>query len=259
MNRPCLSSSRGVPDWRRQLGAEHQFAGRRFGHRAHAVTDLGQHRSGYRGSAPASELQLAAELRRRATAALNHLGQRGPNDGAFPAPAREVERRPGDRRNRPPAGSGNGQPFGAFDQHPTGAHAPAVGRNEHVHRTGRAGHPFHPVQVERVQTGDHGAGPGVEQCGLPMVRPVRWRVAELDHTGQQRPPRTSRPAAVAGGGAADSELLQVPGQHHRVGTQRRQLVDAYITGPSGHTADASRPIPARDTPIPPPVDNSPRP
>ena len=90
---------------------------------------------------------------------------------------------------------------------------PAVGRDQHVDRSRRARHALHPVQLQRVQSGDHRAGAGVEQGGRSVVVAVRRRVAQLDDAGQHRPPRPARPAAIPDRGPAEPEPFQ-----WRVGT-----------------------------------------
>ena len=117
--------------------------------------------------------------------------------------------------------------------------APDVDRDEQVHRSGRDGHPAQSVQLERVEAGQHasaglvgvrGAGcrrlVAVEKGGPSSVGPGRRTVVQQDHAGQQRLPRTVRPAPVRHGATSETAPTQGHQGDHGATARRDQSIGA---------------------------------
>jgi hypothetical protein len=204
--------------------------------RADPVGDLAEHLARNAGAALHPGLELAHELRRRRAAALHDLGDGGVHEIAFAAATGVIEHRTGQRSERPAARLGLREPVGALHECQAVAHAPPVRGREHVHRPARRGDALHAVQLQRVEPGDDGTRPRVEEGAPPAVVAASGAVVERDDAGCERLPGATGTAPLRDRGAAQAEAFKVADANHGGAAQRGDAVRWEIEDATRHAA-----------------------
>lgn len=179
--RRTRSDESWVPDRLREVAAHDQLTRLRLGDRPDTVADLTKDGTRERRarSLPASSSVASCAGVQRPRWTISAIAERTWLRSLLRRPKSSAARVIGASGQRPGCGTGSRSVRSTTGPRRGGGDRP--GRAGGSGRSGR--HPTHAVQLERVETGEHGIVAGVEQRGLPPVAPP-----EMPGTGAQLPP-----------------------------------------------------------------------